>query len=77
MNSTLNNSHIIWKQIASLPADGKVRLVGGMEAVHHPRTAIRQACVMLHDGDEALRRVQNASGSWSRADSVSWNGGNR
>ena len=74
---TLKHAHIVWKQIAKLPADGVVRTVGGMEASHHPRTAIYAECIMLHDGDDALRRIRDAAGCWSRADRVNWNHGQR
>jgi len=74
---SLRNSHIVWKQIAKLPADGVVRLVGGMEAVHHPRTAIYAESMMLHDGDDALRRIRDGSGCWSQPDRITWNHGTR
>ena len=66
-----------WRRIYELPADGVVRTVAGMEAVHHPATKILREVVMLHDGDDALIRAKRADGRWTNADRVNWNGGRR
>jgi len=67
----------LWKQATSLPADSVVRTVGGMEAVHHPATVIRRECVIIRDGNDAVRRMKTAKGTWTKPDRVPWSHGSR
>ena len=70
----MQRTSIPWKVMFDAPADGITRVCPGLglEYRHIAGTKIKCEQVLLHDGDDAMRRIRYANGKLSLPDRVSW-----